>query len=134
MISLDEKEAKEKSKEQLEQLFDRIKSMLPSEAEFVKAEYEGPDIVIYLKNAKAVYQDDMIVRGIASSVKKKLVIRSDDSHLMDPEKAKETITQLVPKEAVIASIRFMPVRCYVVLSSVCALHEQRVHSWVPHVC
>ena len=86
---MDEKEAKEKSKEQLDQLFDKIKSMLPAEAEFVKAEFEGPDIVIYLKNAKAVYQDDAIVRGIASSVKKKLIIRSDESHLMEPEKAKD---------------------------------------------
>ena len=82
--------------------------MLPSEAGFVKAEFEGPDIVIYLKNAKAVYQDDAIVRGIASSIKKKLIIRSDDSNLMEPEKAKETITSLVPVEAVIASIKFMP--------------------------
>ncbi len=108
MISLDEKKTKEESKEQMVELFDKIKAMLPSEAEFVKAEFEGPDIVIYLKNAKAIYQDDMIVRSIASSVKKKLIIRSDESHLMEPEKAKETITQLVPKEAVMANIRFMP--------------------------
>ena len=105
---MDEKEAKERSKEQLDQLFDKIKEMLPSEAEFVKAEFEGPDIVIYLKNAKAVYQDDAIVRGIASSIKKKLVIRSDESHLMDPEKAKETIKSLIPPEAVVSNIRFMP--------------------------
>jgi hypothetical protein len=105
---LDEKEAKEKSKEQLDQLFDKIKSMLPSEAEFVKAEFEGPDIVIYLKNAKAVYQDDAIVRSIASAIKKKLIIRSDESHLMEPEKAKEMITSLVPVEAIIANIKFMP--------------------------
>ncbi len=105
---MDEKEAKEKSKEQLDQLFDKIKSMLPSEAEFVKAEFEGPDIVIYLKNAKAVYQDDAIVRSIASAIKKKLIIRSDESHLMEPEKAKEMITSLVPVEAIIANIKFMP--------------------------
>ncbi len=108
MIILDEKESKEKTKEQMGQLFDKIKSMMPSEAEFIKAEFEGPDIVIYLKNAKAVYQDDMIVRSIASAVKKKLIIRSDEAHLMEPEKAKEAISAIVPKEAVIASIRFMP--------------------------
>ncbi len=108
MIILDEKESKEKAKEQLGQIFDKIKSMMPDEAGFIKAEFEGPDIVIYLKNAKAVYQDDMIVRSIASAVKKKLIIRSDEAHLMEPEKAKEAISAIVPKEAVIANIRFMP--------------------------
>jgi len=106
--SLDEKEAKERSKEQNDQLFSKIEEMLPKEAEFVKAEFEGPDIVIYLKNAKAVYQDDAIVRGIASSIKKKLIIRSDESHLMEAEKAKELIKSLIPEEAVVASIKFMP--------------------------
>lgn len=107
MNFLDEKEAKEKAKEQLEQLFGRIEEMLPKEAEFVKAEFEGPDIVIYLKNARAVYQDDTIVRNIASSIKKKLIIRSDESQLMKPEEAKELILKLVPEEAKIANVRFM---------------------------
>ncbi len=108
MISLEEKSEASKSKEQLEQLFDKINAMLPKEAGFVKAEFEGPDIVLYMKNAKAVYQDDSIVRVIASSIKKKLILRSDESSLMDVEKALVLIKSIIPPEAIVANIRFMP--------------------------
>ncbi|MGD0729557.1 MAG: beta-CASP ribonuclease aCPSF1 [Candidatus Micrarchaeaceae archaeon] len=97
----------QKDKEQAEELFDKIKSMIPSEANFVKAEFEGPDIVVYLKNPKVLYIDDNVVRGIASSIKKKLVIRSEINSLMQKPKAEEIIKNLVPKEAIIANIKFI---------------------------
>src|SRR5271169_170161 len=80
--------------------------MIPSEASFVKAEFEGPDIVVYLKNPKVLYQDDSVVRGIASSIKKKLVIRSEINSLMPKPKAEEIIRQLVPADAGINYIKF----------------------------
>lgn len=91
-----------------ESLFEKIKEMLPSEAGFVKAEFEGPDIIVFLKNSKIVYENETIIRGIASAIKKKIIVRSDSSALMPPEQAKALIESLVPKEAVIASIRFVP--------------------------
>ena len=99
-----------KSKRRSDDLFDKIKSMLPAEAGFTKAEFEGPDIVVYLKNTRLLYENETIIRGIASAIKKKLVIRSDAALLMQPEKAKEIIEQIVPKEAVIKEngIRFVP--------------------------
>lgn len=97
----------QKDKEQAEELFEKIKSMIPSSAGFVKAEFEGPDIVVYLKHAKSLYEDDSVVRGIASSIKKKLVIRSELNSLMGKPKAEEIIRSLVPKEAVIANMRFV---------------------------
>ena len=87
----------QKDKENAEELFDRIKSMIPPSAGFVKAEFEGPDIVVYMKNAKVLYEDDSIVRSIASSIKKKLVIRNELNSLMGKPKAEEIIRQLVPK-------------------------------------
>ncbi len=92
---------------QAEELFDKIRSMLPNEAGFVKAEFEGPDIVVYLKNAKLLYEGDNVVRSIASSIKKKLVIRSDPGTLMDVKKAEEIIKSLVPADAVINNIKFI---------------------------
>jgi KH/beta-lactamase-domain protein len=94
-------------KEQAEELFDKIKSMIPAEAGFVKAEFEGPDIVVYLKHAKVLYEDDSVIRGIASSIKKKLVIRSEANALMAKAKAEEIIKTLVPKDAVINNIKFI---------------------------
>ena len=106
---MDEREVEDKqnNKEHAEELFEKIKSMIPSGAGFVKIEFEGPDIVVYLKNAKLLYEDDSVVRGIASSIKKKLVIRSEPNSLMAKTKAEEIIRELVPKDAVIGSIKFV---------------------------
>ncbi|MGC8479002.1 MAG: beta-CASP ribonuclease aCPSF1 [Candidatus Micrarchaeia archaeon] len=92
-----------------EDLFERIKEMLPSEAKFVKAEFEGPDISITLGNPRVVYEDEAIIKNLASSVKKKLIIRSDPSILMSPERAQEVIKNMLPKEAVIKEpLHFVP--------------------------
>ncbi len=90
------------------ELFERIKEMLPNEAGYIKAEFEGPDIVVYLSNAKEMYKDDSVIRNIASSIKKKLIIRSSQDSLMDPEKAKAAIERIIPKEATIHNIKFVP--------------------------
>lgn len=97
----------QRDKLQAEELFEKIKSMMPSSAGFVKAEFEGPDIVVYLKNAKVIYEDDSVVRSIASSIKKKLVIRSEVNALIGKQRAEEIIRQLVPIDAVINNMKFI---------------------------
>ena len=104
----DKKTEKDTSKERSEELFKKIQLLLPSEAGFSKAEFEGPDIIVIVKNIKAVYQDENLVRDIASAIKKKLIIRSENSSLMAPEKAMEVVKQLIPKEASVTNIRFVP--------------------------
>ncbi len=91
-----------------EDVFKTIKQMLPSDAEFVKAEFEGPDVVVIVKNIRAIYSNESMIRNIAVATKKKLIMRSDSSVLMEPEKASEKIKEIVPKEAIIASIHFVP--------------------------
>ncbi len=91
-----------------EELFKRIKEMLPGDVGFKEAEFEGPDIVVYVTNPKQVYEDDSVVRNIAASIKKKLIVRSDQQHLMDANKAEELIKQIIPQEASISSIKFVP--------------------------
>ena len=78
-------ENNDKAKENAEELARKIKEMLPAEAGFVRIEFEGPDIVVVLKNSKVVYADENIVRNIAASIKKKLIMRSDKDSLMKVE-------------------------------------------------
>ncbi len=85
-----------------------LKEILPKEVGFVKAEYEGPDIAVYVSNISSVYSDESLVKNLSSTIKRKLIIRSESSQLMDPEKAKLKIMELIPKEAEVNSIRFVP--------------------------
>ncbi len=88
-------------------VFKSIEEMLPPEAGFVKADYEGPDIAVYLKNPGAAYENENIIRNIASAIKRKIILRGDSQALMDPKEATEEIRRLVPEEAKISNIRFV---------------------------
>ena len=89
-------------------LIEILREVLPKNIGLVKAEYEGPDIAVYVSNIEAVYNDESLVKNLSSMIKRKLIIRSDSSRLLDPEKAKEKILELVPKEAEIGNIKFVP--------------------------
>ncbi|MGC8710148.1 MAG: beta-CASP ribonuclease aCPSF1 [Candidatus Micrarchaeia archaeon] len=89
-------------------LFEILKEILPKEIGYVKAEYEGPDIALYVSNIAAVYNDEVVVKNLSSTIKRKLIIRSDPSKLTDPEKAKEKILEIIPKEAEVSNVRFVP--------------------------
>lgn len=98
------------SEEKAEQksILDTIESLVPQDVGFVKAEYEGPDIAVYVKNIAAVYGNDSIVRNLSATIKKKLIVRSDASELLSEEKATELIKGIIPEEAGVKDIRFIP--------------------------
>ncbi len=81
---------------------------MPKECEVTKVEAEGLATVVYLKNIKAFYEHGDIIRRLAGMLKKKVSVRLDSSMLLDPEKTKQIIEQLVPKDAEIKSIMFVP--------------------------
>lgn len=112
MVVLDQSRPETEEKERSKELFGRIEELLPKEALFVKAEFEGPDIVVYIKKPAAVYSDESLIKNIAATIKKKIIIRADASVLTPPEKAKEIMLSLIPPEAGINSenggMRFSP--------------------------
>jgi len=85
-----------------------LEGVLPSECSITKIEFEGPDIVIYLKNIKAFYSDENLIRKIAGVLRKRVVIRCDPSSLLPPDAALEKIKQLLPQEAGVTDIKFSP--------------------------
>ncbi len=97
-------------KVEVKSILETVKSLVPSEAGLTKAEFEGPDVAIYVKNVAAMYGNENVIRGISASVKKKLIVRSDTVSLSDPEKATAKILEIVPQEAGInaETIRYVP--------------------------
>ncbi|MDO8554427.1 MAG: beta-CASP ribonuclease aCPSF1 [Candidatus Micrarchaeota archaeon] len=85
-----------------------VHELMPKECEVTKVEPEGLSTVVYIKNIKAFYEREELIRRLAGSLKKKVNLRVDSSALMEPEKAKQIIEQLVPKEAEIKNIMFNP--------------------------
>jgi hypothetical protein len=85
-----------------------LEGVLPAECSITKIEFEGPDIAIYLKNIKAFYSDENLIRKIAGVLRKRVLIRSDPSALLPPDAALEKIKQLLPQEAGVTDIKFSP--------------------------
>ncbi len=83
-----------------------IEEVLPPQCELTKCEIEGPQVVLYLKNIRAFYEDRNLITKLASRVRKKITLRSDSSVLLPPEAALEKIRALVPPDAGIADIKF----------------------------
>ncbi len=92
----------------LKEIEHKIKEIMPEECGLTKVEPEGLDIVVYVKNIKAVYENNNLIRQIASAIKKRIVLRVDPSLLKEPDEALKVIKELVPEEAGVKSIKFNP--------------------------
>ncbi len=86
----------------------KVESIMPPECEVTKVEPEGLATVIYVKNIEAFYNNDRIIKELASALKKKILVKVDQSELLQTDKAKKIIEELVPAEAGIKDIYFVP--------------------------
>ncbi len=96
----------------------KISEIMPHDCEVTKVEPEGLSTVIYIKNIQAFYSNDRLIKELASALKKKVTIRVDPAGLSNMDEAKAMIESLVPKEADIKSITFVPEMCEVRIEAI----------------
>jgi len=85
-----------------------INQMVPREARVTEVEFEGPELVIYVKNPEEIMRDGDLIKNLAKVLKKRISVRPDPEILLPPERAEEMIKQIVPPEAEITNISFDP--------------------------
>jgi len=90
----------------VQEIEEKLKTILPSSCEVTKVEMEGPEVVIYTKNPQAFFSADNYVSKIAFELKKRVNIRTDKSLLGPIEQSKAKILELIPKEAEVKDIYF----------------------------
>ena len=90
----------------VQEIEEKLKTILPSSCEVTKVEMEGPEVVIYTKNPQAFFSADNYVSKIAFELKKIVNIRTDKSLLGPIEQSKAKILELIPKEAEVKDIYF----------------------------
>ena len=81
---------------------------LPSEAELTKIEYEGPRIALYSKNPGYLLKNAQVVSNMVNTIKKRIVIRIDESLRKPEHEAIEFIKKTLPDEIGVADIFFDP--------------------------
>jgi uncharacterized protein len=81
---------------------------LPEESGLTKIEYEGPRIALYSKNPTYLIQNTQLVSNIVNTIKKRIVIRIDESIRKPEEEANQILHECIPKEIRIIEIFFDP--------------------------
>ena len=80
-------------------LLKSIMEEIPAELELASIEFEGPFIVVYVRNKRALEKYPVLAHNIAKKVRKRIVIRVSSDVRLDPEEAKKLIIENAPKEA-----------------------------------
>ena len=101
----------------LKEIKNEIIERLPREINVSKVEFEGPEVVVYSKNPEIITENGDLIRSLAKELRKRIVIRSDKSALLEAEDTIEKIHEIVPEGAEITDIYFDTVTCEVVITS-----------------
>jgi KH/beta-lactamase-domain protein len=83
-----------------------ILQSLPQEASLTKIEYEGPCIALYSKNPSYLLQNNQLVLNMVNTIKKRIVIRTDESIRLSQDESTKVIADTIPKDAAVSGTFF----------------------------
>ena len=72
---------------------------IPKEADVTKIDYEGPRIAIYTKKPRYLMEHNEIISNMVNLIKKRIVVRTEESIRKSEEEARQILIQSLPKEA-----------------------------------
>ncbi|MEM1802863.1 MAG: MBL fold metallo-hydrolase, partial [Sulfolobales archaeon] len=76
-----------------------ILNQIPKEAQVTKIEFEGPEIAVYVKNVNFIIEKEGIVKNIAKTIRKRIVVRVDESSRKPEKEVVKYLLSSVPPEA-----------------------------------
>ena len=91
---------------QAQNIMATILKSIPKEADVIKIDYEGPRIAIYTKTPRFLMEHNDIISNMVNLIKKRIVIRTEESIRKSQEEARKLLSELVPKEAELSSTFF----------------------------
>src|ERR687885_79096 len=83
-----------------------ILQSLPGESHITKIEYEGPRIALYSKNPAYLIQNTQILSNMVNTIKKRIVVRTDESIRKSEEECIEILNKSIPNQVGIIEIFF----------------------------
>ncbi|MFH1545228.1 MAG: beta-CASP ribonuclease aCPSF1 [archaeon] len=90
----------------LKEIKEIVNNSLPPETGITSVEMEGPEVAIYTKNPKAFFENENYVAKIAFDLKKRINIRTDKSLLIEEEKARKKLEEIIPEGAGVKEVYF----------------------------
>ncbi len=81
---------------------------LAPQAEITNIDLEGPLVVVYTMDMEFFAEHPEIVKKIAQNVRRRISVRPDPRMLMNEKEAEEEIRKIIPEEAGIKNVYFIP--------------------------
>jgi len=76
-----------------------ILQSIPKDANITKIEYEGPRIALYTNTPRYLMENNVTISNLVNIIKKRIVIRTDESIRKPEDEARRILVECVPKEA-----------------------------------
>ena len=83
-----------------------ILQSMPKEASITKIEYEGPRIALYTNSPRYLLENNETISKLVNIIKKRIVIRTDESIRKPEDECRKIIAEHVPKEANLQGVLF----------------------------
>ena len=102
--------------DKLKEIKEKVVASLPKKVKVKDIEFEGPFLVVYVKNPQELANAD-IVKKLAKDLRKRIIIRADPKSLKPKEEAEKIIKEIVPDDAKITNIFFDEENCEVIIEA-----------------
>ena len=76
-----------------------ILQSIPQDAKVTKIDYEGPRIALYTTSPRYLMEHNEIISNLVNVIKKRIVVRTDESIRKLEEDARHILTQSIPADA-----------------------------------
>ncbi len=83
-----------------------ILQSIPREARVTKIEYEGPRIALYTSSPRYLMENNETISNLVNVIKKRIVVRTDESIRKTEDDARKIIAESVPKAASLQGATF----------------------------
>ncbi|WP_457549086.1 beta-CASP ribonuclease aCPSF1 [Archaeoglobus sp.] len=102
--------------DKLKEIREKVVASLPKKVKVKDVEFEGPFLVVYVKNPQELANAD-IVKKLAKDLRKRIIIRADPKSLKPKDEAEKIIKEIVPDDAKITNIFFDEENCEVIIEA-----------------
>ena len=86
----------------------KVRGVIPPSIDVTDVEFEGALLVIYTKHPDKFAKNEDLVKQLAKMLQKRIVVRPDPSVITDTETAEKKIKNIIPKDAELTNIYFLP--------------------------
>jgi len=92
----------------LREIKGKVRGVIPPSIDVSDVEFEGALVVIYTKHPDRFAKNEDLVKQLAKMLQKRIAVRPDPAVITDTDTAEKKIKNLIPKDAEITNIYFLP--------------------------